>query len=47
MRLANTSNVTINMPNIGYATPAGTPISRGLAGGTYNYAHGAPNYPED
>lgn len=47
MQLANTSNVTINMPNIGHATPAGTPISRGIAGGSYNYAHGAPNYPED
>ena len=35
------------MPNIGYATPAGTPISRGVAGGTYNYALGNPNYPEE
>jgi hypothetical protein len=34
------------MPNIGYATPAGTPISVGQAGGTFNYALGAPNYPE-
>lgn len=44
--IQNTSNVNITMPNIGYATPAGTPISVGLAGGTYNYALGAPNYPE-
>jgi hypothetical protein len=33
-------------PNIGYSTPAGTPVSNGQAGGTYNYALGNPNYPE-
>lgn len=33
------------LPNIGYELPAGTPISRGVAGGTYNYAFGNPNYP--
>jgi hypothetical protein len=46
VRIQNTSNVNITMPNIGYATPAGTPISVGLAGGSYNYALGAPDYPE-
>lgn len=30
------------MPNYGYPLPAGTPVSRGIAGGTYNYALGAP-----
>jgi hypothetical protein len=35
------------LPNIGYELPAGTPISRGVAGGTYNYALGAPWYPEE
>lgn len=30
------------MPDYGYALPAGTPVSRGVAGGTYNYALGAP-----
>jgi hypothetical protein len=34
------------LPDYGYALPAGTPISRGVAGGTYNYCHGAPNYPD-
>ena len=27
--------------------PAGTPVSRGIAGGTYNYAHGNPAYPTE
>lgn len=34
------------LPDYGYSLPAGTPVSRGVAGGTYNYALGAPNYPE-
>lgn len=34
------------MPNVGYSLPAGTPVSRAQAGGTFNYAHGAPIYPE-
>ena len=34
------------LPDYGYALPVGTPISRGVAGGSYNYALGAPNYPE-
>ena len=33
------------LPDYGYELPAGTPISRGVAGGTYNYALGAPTYP--
>lgn len=35
----------ITFPNVGYATPAGTPVMNGQAGGTFNYALGAPNYP--
>ena len=35
------------MPSIGYSTPAGTPVSNGQAGGTYNYALGSPIYPEE
>ena len=46
LTISNLSNVSVAMPNIGYPTPAGTPISRGIAGGTYNYALGAPDYPE-
>lgn len=34
------------MPDYGYPMPAGTPVSRGVAGGTYNYAMGNPYYPE-
>lgn len=34
------------LPNFGYELPAGTPISRGHHGGTYNYAFGNPYYPE-
>lgn len=30
----------------GRSMPVGTPISRGAAGGTYNYCHGSPNLPE-
>jgi hypothetical protein len=44
LKLCNSSNADITMPDIGYSTPAGTPISRGNHGGTYNYAHGAPNH---
>ena len=35
------------MRDYGYALPAGTPVSRGQAGGTYNYAFSNPNYPEE
>jgi hypothetical protein len=34
------------LPDFGGTLPVGTPISRGVAGGTYNYCHGSPNYPE-
>lgn len=33
-------------PNIGYSTPINTPVCNGVAGGSYNYALGAPDYPE-
>lgn len=33
------------LPDYGYPLPAGTPVSRGAAGGSYNYCHGNPNYP--
>lgn len=33
------------LSNYGYSLPAGTPVSRGVAGGSYNYALGAPTYP--
>ena len=33
------------MPDYGYLLPAGTPVSRGHAGGTYNYAFGTPTLP--
>lgn len=47
MKLSNYSNdADLNMPNIGYPLPAGTPVSRGAAGGTYNYAFGYRDYPE-
>lgn len=42
MTLQNNGGV---LPDYGYALPAGTPVSRGVAGGTYNYCHGSPNYP--
>ena len=33
------------LPDYGYALPTGTPVSRGAAGGSYNYALGSPTYP--
>jgi len=39
------SSAASTLPNYGYGLPAGTPVSRGMAGGTFNYALGAPNYP--
>jgi hypothetical protein len=47
LKLSDVSGNDTVFPNIGYPTPSGTPISRGVAGGTYNYALGGPNYPED
>lgn len=46
LKLATSTGVDTTFPNIGYVTPAGTPIARGIAGGSYNYALGSPNYPE-
>lgn len=48
---ANTSSqqntyTATTLPDYGYDLPAGTPVSRGVAGGSYNYCLGAPNYPE-
>jgi len=40
------SSAASTLPDYGYSLPAGTPVSRGAAGGTFNYALGAPNYPE-
>jgi len=33
------------LPNWGYSLPAGTPVTNGRAGGSYNYALGSPTYP--
>jgi hypothetical protein len=46
LQLVNASNVPVTFPNIGYPTPAGTPVSNGRAGGTYNYPFSNPTYPE-
>lgn len=45
---ANEHEMTLSAPlqDIGYSLPSGTPIARGVAGGTYNYAMGNPWYPE-
>jgi hypothetical protein len=45
LTLEDANGNPITFPNVGYATPAGTPVSNGQAGGTFNYALGAPNYP--
>jgi hypothetical protein len=41
-----TSDLTTatTFPSIGYSTPAGTPVSNGQSGGTYNYCHSNPNH---
>lgn len=36
---------TTGLPNWGYTFAVGTPVGRTFAGGGYNYALGAPNYP--
>ena len=38
-------NAPTTMPDYGYPLPAGTPVSRGQAGGSYNYAFGTPTLP--
>ena len=45
LQFVSTDNSPTTFPNIGYSTPAGTPVSNGQAGGTFNYALGSPNYP--
>ena len=38
MRFSNYNGSSwTTFPNIGYATPAGTPVMNGVAGGTYSY----------
>jgi len=37
MRFADQNDNWTTFPDIGYSTPAGTPVSNGVAGGTYNY----------
>lgn len=37
LRFSNSSDAWVTFPNIGYATPAGTPVANGQAAGTYNY----------
>jgi hypothetical protein len=36
-RFADSNNNWVSFPDIGYPTPAGTPVMNGVAGGTYNY----------
>jgi hypothetical protein len=36
-RFADSNNNWVTFPDIGYPTPAGTPVMNGVAGGTYNY----------
>jgi len=47
LELCDYQNNSITLPDIGYPLPAGTPVSRGVAGGTYNYVLGNPDYPEE
>lgn len=44
--LSSDGTNSTTMPNIGYSLPVGTPVSRGVAGGTYSYVFGNPEYPE-
>ena len=46
LELQNTAGNPTTLPNLGYSLPAGTPVSNGRAGGTYNYVLGNPDYPE-
>jgi hypothetical protein len=45
LQLVNSVGTPITFPSMPYPTPAGTPVSNGQAGGTFNYALGAPDYP--
>jgi len=44
-KFSNSSDADATFPDIGYSTPAGTPVSRGVASGTYSYALSNPSYP--
>lgn len=46
LQLVNTSGNPTTLPNLGYSLPAGTPVSNGRAGGTYNYVLNNNNFPE-
>ena len=37
LRFADSAGNWVTFPNIGYATPTGTPVMNGVAGGTFNY----------
>jgi hypothetical protein len=37
LRLSSDGTANTTLPNMGYSLPIGTPISRGAAGGSYNY----------
>jgi len=45
LRLSSDGTVNMTMPDIGYSLPIGTPIARGVAGGSYNYIW-VPDIPE-
>jgi hypothetical protein len=45
LRLSSDGAADTTMPNVGYSLPAGTPVSRGVAGGTYNYVF-VTSFPE-
>ena len=47
LTLANSSLNPITWQYSAYATPAGTPVMNGRAGGTYNYTFGARFYPQE
>lgn len=40
-------NLSKSIPDWGYDLPVGTNVYNSSSGGTYNYALGAPNYPEE
>ena len=44
LRLCNSSNSDINFSYSAYPCPAGTPVHRGVAGGTYNYTFSRKTY---
>lgn len=46
-KFCDSNDNDIVFPDIGYPTLAGTPVSRGVASGTYNYVLSNPNYPTE